>query len=93
MDTFYAVGGFNPAMLVAWAVVARRVGLEARRWVVKARGLEKDVLRVPGLYAQREEAGRDVPPAWIATGTVVVVLIPFRVALLGYAFLATRGFL
>ena len=93
VDTFYVVGVLNLAVLLAWAVVARRIGREARRWAEKAKGLEKEVLRIPTLYSLWEEARPDVTPAWMAAGAAVVGLIVFWIGLLAYAFLATHGIL
>jgi len=83
-NTFLVVGVLNLAMLLGWAALARRVGLAARRWAGKARGLEKEVLRIPSLYSLWEESGQVAPQAWITAGVAVVSLAVFWIGLLGY---------
>lgn len=83
-NTFLVVGVLNLGMLLGWIGLARRVGLTARRWTGKARGLEKEVLRIPSLYSLWEEAGQGAPPAWIAAGWVLAALTAFWFGLLAY---------
>ena len=88
--TFLVVGVLNLVLLLGWLGLARRVGLAARRWAGKARGLEKEVLRIPSVYALWEEAGEDAPPAWIAVGLVLDALAVFWLGLLGYVVWVTH---
>ncbi len=83
-NTFLVVGVLNVALLLGWIGFARRVGLQARRWIGKARGLEKEVLRIPGLYSLWEESGEEASPAWIAAGWILVALTVFWFGLLAY---------
>ena len=82
--TFLMVGVLNLAMLLGWIGLARRVGLAARRWSGKAKGLETEVLRFPSLYSLWEESARDATPAWIAAGFVLSALTVFWFGLLAY---------
>lgn len=83
-NTFLVVGVLNLGLLLGWIGFARRVGLATRRWAGKARGLEKEVLRIPGMYSLWEESGQAAPPAWIAVGWVLAAMTAFWFGLLAY---------
>jgi hypothetical protein len=83
-NTFLVVCVLNLGMLLGWIGFARRVGLAGRRWTGKARGLEKEVLRIPSLYSLWEESGERATPAWIAVGWVLAAMTAFWFGLLAY---------
>ncbi len=90
-DTFFLVGSLAAILDLAWLVIARRVGLQGRRWTVKARGLERDVVRVPVLYSLWEDSGTEVP-AWIAAAFVVAGFAAVFVGVMAYAAWVTHVF-
>ncbi len=83
-NTFLVVCVLNLGLILGWIGFARRVGLAARRWMGKARGLEKEVLRVPRMYSLWEETGDDAAPAWITVGWILSALAAFWFGLLAY---------
>lgn len=83
-NTFLVVCVLNLGLVLGWIGFARRIGLETRRWAGKARGLEKEVLRIPTMYSLWEESGQAAPPAWIAVGWVLAAMTAFWFGLLAY---------
>ncbi len=88
-NTFLVVGTLCLAMDVAWLVIARRAAGRAERWAMKARHIEREVLRVPDRFSLWEGAADGGLPAWIVVGAVLVGFIALWVGLTLYAYWTT----
>lgn len=83
--TFVVTGLLSVALAVGWLVAARRAGRREMRWAVKARGLEREVLRVPAQFALWEE-GSGLPwPPWVALAFAMIALAAVWAGLVAYA--------
>ena len=85
-NTFLVVGGLNLAMILSWIVIARRAAEREARWAMKARRIEREILRVPDRLSLWNEAPEGGLPAWIAVGAVLVGFAVLWVGLMAYAF-------
>lgn len=88
-NTFLAVGGICLAMDVAWLAIAQRAGAREERWAMKARRIEREILRVPDRASLWENASDGGLPAWIAAGAIVVGFLVLWIGLVIYATLVT----
>ncbi len=88
-NTFLVVGALGLAMDLSWFVIARRAAGRAERWAMKARRIEREVLRVPDRLSLWEDASDRGLPAWIAAGAVLVGFTVLWVGLMAYAYWAT----
>ncbi len=88
-NTFLVLGSLCVAMDVAWLVIARRAAGREDRWAMKARRIEREVLRVPDRLSLWEEASDRGLPAWIAAGVAPVGFIVLWVGLMAYALWST----
>ncbi len=88
-NTFLVLGALCLAMDVAWLAIARRAAGRAERWAMKARKIEREVLRVPDRFSLWEGAADGGLPAWIAVGAVLVGFIALWVGLTLYAYWTT----
>jgi hypothetical protein len=85
-NTFLVVGGLNLAMILSWIAIARRAATRQARWAMKARRIEREILRVPDRLSLWNEAPEGGLPAWIAVGAVLVGFAVLWVGLMAYAF-------
>ena len=85
-NTFLVVGGLNLAMILSWIVIARRAAERQARWGMKARRIEREILRVPDRLSLWNDAPEGGLPAWIAVGAVLVGFAVLWVGLMAYAF-------
>lgn len=88
-NTFLVLGALNVAMILSWIVVARRAAARADRWAMKARQIEREVLRVPERYSLWNASPEGGLPAWIAPGAALIGFLVLWVGLMAYAFWAT----
>ncbi len=88
-NTILALGVLNLAMILTWVSVARRAEARASRWALKARRIEREVLKVPDRFSLWNEAPEGGSPSWIAVGVSLVGFAVFWAAIMGYAFWAT----
>ncbi len=88
-NTFLVLGALNLAMILSWVIIARRAAARTARWAMKARRIEREILRVPDRLSLWNEAPEGGLPAWIAVGGVLVGFAVLWVGLMGYAFWVT----
>ena len=84
-NTFLVLGALCVAMDVAWLAIARRAAAREDRWAMKARKIERELLRVPDRLSLWEEASDRGLPAWIAVGAVIVGFVVLWIGLMAYA--------
>ncbi len=85
-NTFFVVGVLNLALILAWVSIARRAAARSERWVLKARRIETEVLRIPEHLALGNPRSEEGLPAWVAAGAVLVGFAVLWAGLIAYAF-------
>ncbi len=88
-NTFLVLGGVCLAMDIAWLAIARRAEAREERWAMKARRIEREILRVPDRASLWENASDGGLPGWIAAGGIVVGFLVLWIGLVVYAALVT----
>ena len=89
VNTFLVLGALCVAMDAGWIVLARRAAAREARWAMKARRIEREVLRVPDRLSLWEDASDRGLPAWVAAGAAVVGFLVLWVGLMAYAYWST----